>query len=758
LGQFLPTAAGAMARSFLDGVESPKAAHGRDGAIRHWLAALAGKAPRDLPPGLADARQVYAALDAWAAPLAGVLGHASLVSGLRLQPPDDTDHGGWELELILQTSDASPVTLPADAAWASAGQELLIGDQWYRHAEQRLLADLPAMARLFPPLAPLAAAPAPCRMALEDETVLALLTEGAAALQQAGFPVLLPAALVRAGALRMRMHLSPPANVDSRFGLHQIVDVRWDLALGDTTLTLAELERLAKLKRPLVRIGGQWLQVDERSLAAALRNIQHYGRHIDLGTALRLTPEVESTTAEGWVADLLARLREPAKLEPVPKPAGFVGELRPYQERGLAWLAFLRRYGLGACLADDMGLGKTVQLIALLMHEREAGLAKGPTLLVCPVSLVGNWRRELNRFAPSLKVMIHHGTGREGEDGFAEQAARHDVVITTYALTARDADVLSTVQWNGLVADEAQNLKNPATQHAKTLHRLPGGYRVAMTGTPVENHLGDLWSIFQFANPGLLGSMEEFRRTYSLPIERYRDAAATERLRRHIGPFILRRLKSDPAIVADLPEKLENTVLVTLSVEQAALYEATVQETLEKAAALDGIQRHGVVLAGLTRLKQVCNHPAAIGGSGPLVGHSGKLERLVDMLREVLDEGDRALIFTQFAQYGARLQPYLTRHLGCPVLFLDGSTPQPERDRLIARFQAGEAPLFLLSLKAGGVGLNLTAATHVFHVDRWWNPAVEDQATDRAHRIGQTRRVMVHKLVTAGTLEERIDE
>jgi len=318
--------------------------------------------------------------------------------------------------------------------------------------------------------------------------------------------------------------------------------------------------------------------------------------------------------------------------------------------------------------------------------------------------------------------------------------------------------VLARVEWNGLVADEAQNLKNPATQHARALHTMPGGYRIAMTGTPVENQLEDLWSIFRFINPGLLGGVEEFRRTYALPIERYHDAEAAARLRRHVGPFILRRLKSDPTIVADLPEKLENVVSVTLSVEQAALYEAAVQETLERAAAAEGIQRHGAVLAGLTRLKQICNHPAAVGGSSPLVGHSGKLERLVEMLREVLDEGDQALIFTQFAQFGARLQQMLSRQLGCAVLFLDGSTPQAERDRLITRFQAGEAPLFVLSLKAGGVGINLTAATHVFHVDRWWNPAVEDQATDRAYRIGQTRRVMVYKLVTAGTLEERIDK
>jgi superfamily II DNA or RNA helicase len=757
LNQFMTAAGGALARLFLTDTDVPQAGSLRDTAVRHWLAALAGRAPRDLPPGLLHAQVLSAAVDSWAAPLTGVLGHASLRSALRLNPPDVTADGDWELELLLQTAEDPPVTIPAETAWEAAGGELLIGDRRFSHAEQRLRADLPAMTRLFPPLAPLLDEGAPSRLEADEEAVMALLQDGAARLQEAGFPVLLPEGLVRPSALRLRMHLRPGGGLgETRFGLQQLVDVRWDAALGDVDLSLEELRRLARQKRPFLRIGGRWLQVDDRSLAAALRNIDTYGAQIPLVSALRLATDVAELSSEGWIGDLLERLAEPAKLEPVPAPAGFVGQLRPYQERGLAWLAFLRRFGAGACLADDMGLGKTIQLIALLAHERETGLAAGPTLLVCPVSLVGNWRRELARFAPSLRVMVHHGTGREGAEGFAAEALRHDVVITTYSLVGRDAELLEAVQWNGLVADEAQNLKNPATQHAKVLHRLSGGYRIALTGTPVENHLGDLWSIFQFLNPGLLGGWEEFRRNYGLPIERYHDAQAAARLRRQVGPFILRRLKTDPTVIADLPDKLEHTVLVNLSVEQAALYEAVVQETLERVQAAAGIQRHGAVLAGLTRLKQVCNHPAAPVG-GPLAGHSGKIERLVEMLREVLAEGDRALLFTQFAQFGARLQQHLARLLGCTVLFLDGSTPQPERERLIDRFQAGEAPLFILSLKAGGVGLNLTAATHVFHVDRWWNPAVEDQATDRAYRIGQTRRVMVHKLVTAGTLEERID-
>jgi SNF2 family DNA or RNA helicase len=373
---------------------------------------------------------------------------------------------------------------------------------------------------------------------------------------------------------------------------------------------------------------------------------------------------------------------------------------------------------------------------------------------------VGNWRRELGRFAPSLRVLVHHGSGRSSDPkAFAERANAHDVVITTYTLAAREESALSAVAWAGIIADEAQALKNTSTQHAQVLRKLDAEYRVACTGTPVENHLGDLWSLLAFASPGFLGAAEEFRKSYAVPIERFRDEDAAGRLRRLVQPMILRRLKSDQSIIQDLPEKLELVTYAGLTLEQAALYEAAVQETLDKAGEAAGIARHGAVLAGLTRLKQICNHPACLrDDGGPLEGRSGKLDRLTEMLEEGLAEGDRALVFTQFSQFGRRLQAYLQRRLGCPVLFLDGSTPRSERDALVQQFQNGEAPVFILSLKAGGVGLTLTAANRVFHFDRWWNPAVEDQATDRAYRIGQTKQVLVHKLVTAGTLEERIDE
>ncbi len=760
---FLHAGTDSLARLYLEGTGPQLSPGGRWGhrAVEHWVRALTDLEQRDLPPGLPDGADLYTAVEAWAAPATGLRGVEALRTGLRLLPPEEEQREGWALELILQTTEPPIVTVPAQSAWEAIGQGLTIGDRRYQQADQRLLQDLPAMVRIFPPLEPLRFSAAPSRLTVSREEVIALLREGAAALQEAGFPVLLPAELAQPARLSVRMHLKPPSAAASepRFGLSQLVDVHWDLALGDQPIRPEELERLAREKRPLVQYQGRWIQVDEQAIATALRALRPSREKVELGTALKLAPQVKETTAEGWVQELLVRLSEPARIERVPMPKGFQGALRPYQQRGLDWLAFLRRFGLGAILADDMGLGKTVQLTALLLHEREQGLTTRPTLLVCPVSVVGNWRRELARFAPRLQVLVHHGARRTDPEAFAREAVLHDVVITTYTLVARDEEALAAVPWAGVVADEAQHLKNPATRHARAMRNLPADYRIALTGTPVENHLGDLWALVAFIAPGYLGSAEEFRKTYAIPIERHQDEEATEKLRRLVGPLILRRLKSDPEVIGDLPEKLEHTIYATLTREQAALYEAVVQETLARSEDAMGLQRHGAVLAGLMKLKLICNHPAAVlGDAGPLAGRSGKLDRLTEMLEEVLAEGDQALIFTQFARFGARMQEYLSRRLDCPVLFLDGSTSRREREARIARFQGGEAPLFILSLKAGGVGLNLTAANHVFHFDRWWNPAVEDQATDRAYRIGQRRAVMVHKLVTAGTLEERIDQ
>ena len=482
---------------------------------------------------------------------------------------------------------------------------------------------------------------------------------------------------------------------------------------------------------------------------------------------------VVDVDAGGWLGALLSPDSD-HHLEAVPTPASFTGELRPYQQRGLAWLRFLDRLGLGACLADDMGLGKTAQLLALLAAERDAlgdpavptgrnrrrAARPRPTLLVCPMSLVGNWQREAGRFTPALIVHVHHGAARETGAAFTRAARRADLVVTTYALMARDRDLLAKVRWGRIALDEAQNVKNPSSQAARAVRSLPADSRVALTGTPVENRLLELWSLMDFLNPGLLGTEAEFRRRFAIPIERFRDDAAARTLKRLTGPFALRRLKTDKAIIADLPAKFEMKVLTNLTREQASLYQAVVDDMVARVdTAGTGIERMGIISASMIKLKQVCNHPAHLLGDGSrLPGRSGKLARLEEILDEITASGERALCFTQFAEMGHLLQGHLAERLGCDVPFLHGGVPKRGRDEMVARFSdpAGP-PVLLLSLKAGGVGLNLTAANHVIHFDRWWNPAVEDQATDRAFRIGQRRNVQVRKFVSVGTLEERID-
>jgi non-specific serine/threonine protein kinase len=478
----------------------------------------------------------------------------------------------------------------------------------------------------------------------------------------------------------------------------------------------------------------------------------------------RLRALVAALSATGARQDTAA-----LPLTPVELPASFTAELRPYQRAGVDWLASLSRLGLGAVLADDMGLGKTVQTLALLAAEYASAAPPGtPTLVVVPMSLLGNWERECARFAPELRVHVHHGSARGGAARIRRSALAADVVLTTYGLAARDVEALRAIDWHRVVADEAQNIKNAATLQSRAVRALPAAHRIALTGTPVENRLAELHSILDFTNPGLFGTAERFKERYSVAIERNASVRATAQLRQRTAPFVLRRQKSDPAIAAELPRKQEMTVLCNLTAEQAALYRAVVTQLLQRIKGMGytrDLERRGFVLAALTRLKQICNHPAHFTGEGVrgaavrLDGRSGKLARLEEILEEAVAEGDSTLCFTQYARFGALLQPYLQRRLGCTVRFLHGGVPERSRRQLVDAFQEDDHPsVFLLSLKAGGTGLNLTAANQVVHVDRWWNPAVEEQATDRAHRLGQQRDVQVRRLVCVGTIEERVDE
>jgi SNF2 family DNA or RNA helicase len=665
----------------------------------------------------------------------------------------------WRLEFALQSAEDPSLYLPAADLWA--GGRMPGASQ---RTDETLLAGLGRAVRLFPSLHEALLEERPAGLALDTREAHEFLRQAAPLLQAAGYGVQLPTWAGRKAVgvkLTTRSRSSSRAAAASGFGLDELVDFRIDLVIGDGVVGAEELAELARLKMPLVRVRGQWVELDDRQLRAALKAVdQRRTGEMTAGEVLQQVVDggdedlpLVDVDADGPLGDLISG-QAAERLTPVPTPDGFSGALRPYQERGLSWLHFLARLGLGGILADDMGLGKTAQTLSLLLAERvERTVA--PTLLICPMSLISNWQKETARFAPSLRTYVHHGAGRKREDDFAGA----DLVITTYGTALRDSVLLREVSWERVVCDEAQAIKNSGTRQSQAVRTIPARTRLALTGTPVENHLAELWSIMDFCNPGLLGPAKRFRRRFQEPIEVRQDADATAALKRATGPFVLRRLKTDKAIISDLPEKNEMKVWCTLTPEQATLYQAVVEDMLAVIADSEGIQRRGNVLSAMTKLKQVCNHPAHLLKDGSrLPGRSGKLARLEELTEEIVEDGDKALVFTQYAEFGALLQPYLAAHLDRPVLWLHGGLSKTARDELVERFQHDEEPmLFLLSLKAAGTGLNLTAANHVVHFDRWWNPAVEDQATDRAFRIGQSRNVQVRKFICTGTLEEKID-
>lgn len=727
-----------------------------------WLSALTADDPGLPGAPAAEVRELRQALDDWMRAANAANGPIRL--SFRLVEPEPGEDE-WGLEFALQSADDPSLYLPAAALWAG---ERFPGLP--RRPDETLLAGLGRAVRLFPLLHVALLEQQPAAMPLSTAEAFEFLRQVAPLLQAAGFGVQLPAwAGRKAVGLKLTTRSKPRSTTassravaDSGFGLEQLVEFRLDLVIGDSTVTADELAELARLKVPLVRVRGQWVELDDRQLKAALKAVdRRRAGEITAGEVLQQVvdggeddlPLVE-VDADGALGDLLSG-QAAERLAPLPTPAGFHGTLRPYQERGLSWLHFLGRLGLGGILADDMGLGKTAQTLSLLLTDPGQ-----KTLLICPMSLVSNWQKEAARFAPGLRVHVHHGGSRQRGEEFTAAVAGADLVLTTYGTALRDLETLRGITWGRVVCDEAQAIKNSGTRQSQAVRAIGARTRLALTGTPVENHLAELWSIMDFCNPGLLGPAKRFRRRFQEPIENRQDADATAALKRATGPFVLRRLKTDKSIIADLPEKNEMKVWCSLTPEQATLYQAVVEDMMAEIESSEGIQRRGNVLAAMMKLKQVCNHPAHLLKDGSrLPGRSGKLARLEVLAEEIVADGDKALVFTQYAEWGSLLQPYLAAQLDRPVLWLHGGLTKARRDELVDRFQTGSEPMiFLLSLKAAGTGLNLTAANHVVHFDRWWNPAVEDQATDRAFRIGQSRDVQVRKFVCTGTLEEKIDQ
>ncbi|NRQ35477.1 DEAD/DEAH box helicase [Nonomuraea sp. NN258] len=722
--------------------------------VRAFLDAVADAMPRSPGAVRATGTTAFAAakpvkvphLRRWADEVS-----AGLDSGVRVSLRLESDDlARAEFRAVVQVHSLADPSLVVDAADLWDGHDPGHEPGFGGRARIDATLAIRRAARAWPRLSALLESAVPDELTLTDGDVEDLLAGAAERLAGVGVEVHWPKSLV--GGLSARAVIgardAAPSDLPSFLGGNNLTSFDWQLALGGERLTAAEMDQLAEAHRPVVRLRDQWVLIDpDLARKARQRDLKPLTGLQALGAALTGTVELDGEQVPveptDWLRELRDRLAEP---EHIDAPPALAATLRDYQLHGLRWLARMTSLGLGACLADDMGLGKTITLIALHLHR--AADAAGPTLVVCPASLMGNWEREIGRFAPGVPVRRYHGSARTlADEGF---------VLTTYGTMRLDAAKLAAHPWGLLVADEAQHVKNPASGTAKALREIPAAARVALTGTPVENNLSELWSVLDWATPGLLGPLARFRARWAKPVESG-DRDAAERLARLVGPFLLRRRKSDPGIAPELPPKTETDRPVALTTEQAGLYQAVVREIMAQIADAQGMARRGLIVKLLTGLKQICNHPAQyLHEAAPrLTGRSGKLELLDELVDTIVAEDGAVLIFTQYVAMARLLEKHLAAR-GVPTQLLHGGTPVPKREEMVQRFQDGHAPVFLLSLKAAGTGLNLTRADHVIHYDRWWNPAVEDQATDRAYRIGQTRPVQVHRLIAEGTIEDRI--
>lgn len=699
--------------------------------------------------------------------------HADERVCFRLTDAKPHEPDAWRLEWLLTSRSDPSLLVPLTKFWTSAGMSGPAPE-----SVQEVLIQLGQAARIYSKLWGGMGSAAPSGVVLNRGEALEFLRSHAPVLQGAGFRVIVPAWWTETGQRRLRLRLTARGSSESQaagtmssgiFGFNSLVQFEPQVILDGEPLTAEEWKGIAAAKEGLVELRGRWMELRADEVA----RLEEYW---DSGGALQTMTVGDLFRAEaaagedgfeiaheGDLGRTLAALRGTGHLEMLAQPEGFVGELRTYQIRGFSWLAYLESLGFGACLADDMGLGKTIQVIATVLADKLRNPDAGPTLLIAPTSVLGNWQRETRRFAPVLTTCIQHGPQRaKTRQEFEASIKGMDLVIVSFGGARLDAAIHKKIQWRRLVVDESQNVKNPTAAVTKAVRAIPAERRIALTGTPVENRLTDLWSLFSVLNPGYLGTVTEFRKNFERPIMKDGERAIAERLRSLVRPFILRRMKTDKAIIKDLPEKLEQNSYCNLTLEQAKLYEAVVRDAEAQMESEDGINRLGLILSTLTKLKQICNHPAQYlqDASEFSESRSHKLARVCEMLDEIEAERESVLVFTQFAEVGNALEDLFRRRYGGAVYYLHGGTPRARREHMVEEFQRQDSDpaIFVLSLRAGGTGITLTRANHVIHFDRWWNPAVENQATDRAYRIGQNKTVFVHKMVTMGTLEERIDE
>ncbi|MBD1834728.1 DEAD/DEAH box helicase [Cyanobacteria bacterium FACHB-472] len=703
-------------------------------------------------------------------------GNFYLCFQLKEATADNVDN--WQIEFLATAKQDPSLKLSLAEYWQlSQKQKKDIQKYFGKDFENNLLLNLGYAARMYPKLWQGLETDQPIGLPLNLAEAFEFLKESAWVLEDSGYKVIVPAWWTPEGRRKAKIRLKASSRPKGQtkaaskgyFSLDSIVQYQYELAIGGQTVTEKEWQQLVNAKSPLVQFRGQWIELDQEKMQQMLEFWQNNAKdqpEMTLTDLMKLAAESENELEvehDQTLAEMMAKLQDKSKLEPIENPPQLQGNLREYQKRGVSWLQYLENLGLNGCLADDMGLGKSVQVIARLVHEKESTPSVLPTLLIAPTSVVGNWQKEIEKFAPHLQAMVHHGSSRIQQVAeFKAASLNHDVVITSFTLARKDEKLLESVKWHRLVLDEAQNIKNPKAAQTKAILKLPATHRLALTGTPLENRLLDLWSIFNFLNPGYLGKEAQFRKSFEIPIQKDNNKVKSTTLKKLVEPFILRRVKTDQSIINDLPDKVEQKLYCNLTKEQASLYEAVVKDVSKKINDSEGIQRKGLILSTLLRLKQICNHPAQFlqDGSEFSVERSHKLGRLAEMVEEAVSEGESMLIFSQFKEVCDSLEKYLKYTCHYNTYYIHGGTNRNKREQMIAEFQNPETEpsVFILSLKAGGVGITLTKANHVFHFDRWWNPAVEDQATDRAFRIGQKKNVFVHKFVAIGTLEERIDK
>lgn len=810
ISSFLESTADALIRAFLSRFSlRPKEEISRPTSKRelcvNWLTKLTDK-DRLVVGGISNLVELEQQLKRWKSKLAPKAISHRLRTVIKLSSFDvEARSPSWKLEFLLQSETDPENILYAENLWRGHLGFLANSEHSSDDLEELLLCSLAKASHIYPKLADALEETHPTHLILSTNEAYEFLATHSVLLERIGVGIISPHWWqTRSSSIGLHLHLKPihtyslqVSNEDSGLALDKIVNYSWKVAIGESVLSLEEFEDLVQKNSPLVQIREQWVELNPHKVKQALSFLKEQGQDQSLDSTMtivealrlglgadndRVGLPVTGFSASGWINDLLNPQSTTFRL--TQQPDSLVGQLRPYQLEGLSWLAMLSLARIGACLADDMGLGKTIQVLALLLHERQSSANASsperiaPTLLFAPMSVLFNWEAEVNKFAPSLKAHVHHGALRLSGQEFLQLAQNVDLIITTYNLGYRDEQLLSSMPWHRIVLDEAQNIKNLGSKQTQSIRRIALGnelsndtqssdistsqhhcHRLALTGTPLENHLEELWSILDFLNPGLLGSLGNFRSKYTIPIERYRDSKASENLAKLVRPFILRRQKSDPTIIDDLPEKVEMGVDTVLTLEQASLYQNVLDSMLDTVGQAEGIHRKGLVLAMITKLKQICNHPALFLRDNDIASsRSGKLQRLEEILEVLLCEGDKVLIFTQFAQMGKILQAFLQDRFNQEVLFMHGGVAQKNRKQMVELYQDSAKPqIFVLSLKTGGYGLNLTAANQVIHLDQWWNPATHEQATDRAYRIGQKRKVQVRKFICKGTLEERIN-